>query len=212
MESFGRGNSSLVGTASLAGMPSAKLIWPVIVAFAIPVLLIAFEATPIGLDFIYTIIVEPALLIAWCCAGLWVLIIAVKSIRRRDWKAFAASICLPLVVLLAGLQLVRFIHFCNYAGDVLYFLAERSSYVQVIAEHSKLGEPRLLVFSRGGMSWSSRGFVYDESDQILEPPSMQSVGWKARASASELSCGYMAQPLMPHVAIAKHWYVASFPC
>jgi len=43
------------------------------------------------------------------------------------------------------------------------------------------GEPRLLVLNRGGMVWASRGYVYDESDEILRQEPLRSARWRARA-------------------------------
>ncbi len=191
---------------------SAVLAWPIGLAIALPILLIILEATPIGLDFIYTIFVEPALLIFWGLAGACAAIIAIKQMWRREWKTAGASTILPICVLLVSLRLFTFIHFCNYVGDLLYFLVERSFYLQAIDKRAVNGEPRLLVFDRGGMSWASRGFVYDESDELLKEPSLQSASWKKRAEATKLSCGYNARALPGQFDITKHWYVASFPC
>jgi hypothetical protein len=61
------------------------------------------------------------------------------------------------------------------------------------------------------MGWASRGFVYDESDEVLRDPSLQSAGWKDQAN-SELGCGYGAQSFPGHFAFMQHWYLASFTC
>jgi hypothetical protein len=74
------------------------------------------------------------------------------------------------------------------------------------------GNERLVTINLGGMSWASRGFVYDESDEIIRQPSSQSDGWKARAQESELGCGYGAVRIPGPSAFTQHWYQASFAC
>ncbi len=94
----------------------------------------------------------------------------------------------------------------------MHFLVKRPSYVEAIRATPPNGEPRLVVFNLGGMIWSSRGFVYDESDEVVREPSRQSSAWKARAQDSELGCGYGAQPMLGSFAFSRHWYLASFAC
>jgi len=74
------------------------------------------------------------------------------------------------------------------------------------------GNARLMTINLGGMIWASRGFVYDESDEIMQEPSAKSAGWKARAQDSELGCGYGAIPIPGPSAFTQHWYIASFGC
>jgi hypothetical protein len=74
------------------------------------------------------------------------------------------------------------------------------------------GAPRLWVLDVGDMIWSSRGYVYDESDEILRAPEAHSAAWTARAAHSELSCGYYARPFPGHLTFTRHWYLVSFPC
>jgi hypothetical protein len=73
-------------------------------------------------------------------------------------------------------------------------------------------DTHLVTINLGGMSWASRGFVYDESDEIMLDPSAQSARWKARAHDSELGCGYGAIPIPGPSAFTQHWYIASFAC
>jgi hypothetical protein len=69
------------------------------------------------------------------------------------------------------------------------------------------GAPRLRVWDLGGMIWSGRGYAYDESDEIVLAPGSQSPGWRARASNTELSCGYVAHAFPGHTAFARHRYL-----
>jgi hypothetical protein len=188
-------------------------LWPIWVAIGFPFLLIAIEATPIATDFAYVIVGLPALLAMWTGVGVWAAILTVRRLSQRAWQLAAISAVLPLAILGVGFQLLPFIHFCNDAGDILRFLVMRPSYMKTISAATSNGEARLLVFNLGGMSWSSRGFVYDESDEVIRDPSLQTSGWKARAQNSELSCsGYYAQPFPGHFGFTRHWYLASFPC
>ena len=87
-------------------------------------------------------------------------------------------------------QFWGFIHFCTYAGDVMHFQVMRPFYASEIRATPPKGEPHLIVFNRGGMIWASRGYVYDESDEVTRAGSLRSFGWKARANNTDLSCGY----------------------
>jgi hypothetical protein len=118
----------------------------------------------------------------------------------------------PLVILGAGVWFWHFVHLCNDGGDVVHFIVERSSYLNEIRAIPLNGEPRLLVFNRGGMSWASRGYVYDESDEVVREVSQRSASWRARADKTELSCGYYARPFPGHFSFTQHWYLASFAC
>ena len=148
----------------------------------------------------------------WACLGIWALIISVRRIRHRDWSRAVTGAVLPVVILVAGMQFREFIHLCNYGGDVVHFIARRSSYLEEIRVTAAVGEPRLLVFNRGGMVWSSRGYVYDESDEVLRAEALRSARWRARAYQTELGCGYYAEPFPGHFSFTQHWYIASFNC
>ncbi len=187
-------------------------LWPIWVAIGMPVLLIALCATPIGPDFLFVLLGIPFLLCVWTCLGIWALVVSIRRIMRREWLRALTSATLPLAVLIAGMQFWGFVHLCNYGGDVVFFLARRPSYIADIRALPRDGNPRLLVFNRGGTSWASRGYVYDESDEVVLPQSLQSASWKMRADKTELTCGYFAQPLPGHLLFTKHWYIASFAC
>jgi hypothetical protein len=121
-------------------------------------------------------------------------------------------VALPLVILAASVWHWQFLHFCNDASDMVYFIAMRSSYQDEINKNPPDAGPRLLVFNRGGMSWSSRGYVYDESDEVIRDEPLRSAEWRKRAENTELTCGYHAQPFPGGLPFTKHWYLASFPC
>ena len=189
-----------------------KKFWPVWIAAGFPLLLVALNSTPVAPNFIFVMLGIPALLGIWACLGIWALILTVVRMRRREWSRALASAVLPLVILCAGVWFQHFINFCNDGGDVVHFMVERSTYLEEIRASSPNGEPRLLVFNRGGMIWASRGYVYDESDEVVRQEPLRSAGWKARAEKTELGCGYYARPFPGHFSFTQHWYLASFNC
>jgi hypothetical protein len=154
----------------------------------------------------------PFLLLVWAASGVWAAFLAVRSPRKRAWRQAVASLVLPLVIVGVGLNFTGFIRFCNTAGDTVHFYLRRPAYVKVVSATPPNGNARLVTINLGGMIWASRGFVYDESDEIMRETSAQSTGWKARAQNSELGCGYGAVPIPGPSALAQHWYIASFAC
>jgi hypothetical protein len=79
-----------------------RTLWPLWVSIGLPLLLVALNSTPIGLDFAFVMIGIPALLGIWVCLGVWALILAVRHVRRREWSLVVVSAVLPLVILVAG--------------------------------------------------------------------------------------------------------------
>jgi hypothetical protein len=186
--------------------------WPIWTAVGFPILVIVLEATPIAPNFVFVMMGLPSLWLMWAASALCAAILTIRWLRRRDWWQAGICIVLPLVVLWAGLNSSAFIRFCNNAGDAVHFYVRYPSFMKAVREPSTNGDPRLMTFNLGGMVWASRGFVYDESDEILRESSKQSPSWKAHAQESELGCGYGAIPMPGPYTLAKHWYIASFPC
>lgn len=187
-------------------------LWPVWVAIGFPLLFIALEATPIAHDFIFVLVEEPSLMMAWTGLAVCAAILTARRLWRRAWREAVISAVLPLAVLGVASNSTTFIRFCNNAGDTVHFCVSYPSYMKAVRSAPSNGGPKLMTFNLGGMSWASRGFVYDESDQMLLKPSLQSPDWKARAQGSELSCGYGAVPIPGPSRFTRHWYIASFPC
>ncbi len=187
--------------------PSRLLRWVATIGFLVPIALIAFAASPLGPNFIYVVVGIPALLILWVIAGLGSLIVSIRSAMKKQWKRCVVAAILPVVLLIVAFDPVRFVRSCNYVGDVIHFIAMRSSYDRTIAALPADRRPRLVVFDWGGMSFASHGLVYDETDQVSLPKGRQSADWLAQASRTELSCeGYGIQ------ALWDHYYLADFPC
>ncbi|HKF48605.1 MAG TPA: hypothetical protein VKB38_14710 [Terracidiphilus sp.] len=195
-----------------ASSSEATRLWPIWVAFGFPLLLIALEATPIAPNFLYVMLGIPALLLVWAGIGVWGAILTVRLLLRSAWRKAVIAAVLPLAIVGVALRPTSFIHFCSYAGDTIHFYVRYPSYMKAVQATPQNGEPRLLTFNLGGMIWASSGFVYDESDQMMRGPSMQSSDWKIRTQNSELGCGYGAIPMPGPTRFAKHWYIAWFPC
>jgi hypothetical protein len=187
-------------------------LWPIWVTLGFPLLLIAFAASPIAPDFLFVMIGIPCLWLVWVVSAVCAAILTVRWLWRRVWQRAAISAVLPFVVLAASLNFLAFTRFCNNAGDAVHFYVRYSAYANAVRATEQSEGPRLLIFNLGGMIWASRGFVYDESDEVLKEPSTQSAGWKARAKNSELGCGYGAIPMPGPSSFTQHWYIASFGC
>jgi hypothetical protein len=187
--------------------PSRLLRWVAAIGFGVPLALIAFAASPLGPNFFYVLVGIPALLFLWVAAGLVALIVSIRSAMQKEWRRCVLAAILPVVFLIVALDPIRFVRSCDYAGDVIHFIAMRSSYDRQIAGLPADQRPRLVVFDWGGMSFASHGLVYDETDQVSLPKGSQSADWLAQARHSELSCeGYGVR------ALWDHYYLADFPC
>jgi hypothetical protein len=187
--------------------PSRLLRWVAAIGLGVPIALIAFAASPLGPNFFYVLVGIPALLFLWVIAGLGALIVSIWSAMQKEWRRCVLAAILPVVLLIVAFDPVRFVRSCDYAGDVIHFIAMKSYYDQTIAAIPADQHPRLVVFDWGGMSFASHGLVYDETDQVALPRGLQSPDWLAKASRTELSCeGYGVQ------ALWDHYYLADFPC
>ena len=187
--------------------PYRLLRWVAAIGLGVPIALIAFAASPLGPNFIYVVVGIPALLFLWVIAGLVALIVSIRSAMRKEWRRCVMATILPVVLLIVAFDPVRFVRSCDYLGDVIHFIAMRPTYDRTIAALPADQRLRLVVFDWGGMSFASRGLVYDETDQVALPRGRQSPDWLAKASRTELSCeGYGVR------ALWDHYYLADFPC
>ena len=196
----------------IAQEPSNTTLWPLWAAIGMPLLLIVLNATPVAPNFVFVMIGIPVLFCIWGVLGVWAFVLTIRHMARCQWSHTMLSAVLPLAILPASIWHLQFLHLCNDAGDIGYFIAERSSYLHAIHDAPLDGEPRLLVFNRGGISWASRGYVYDENDEITREKHLRSAKWTAQADATELTCGYYAQPFPGRLSFTRHWYLASFSC
>jgi hypothetical protein len=191
-----------------AQKPALSLLrWAAAIGLGVPIALIAFAASPLGPNFIYVVVGIPVLLFLWVIAGLVALIVSIRSAMRKEWRRCVMAAILPVVLLIVAFDPFRFVRSCDYLGDVIHFIAMRSTYDRTIAALPADQRPRLAVFDWGGMSFASHGLVYDETDQVALPKGRQSADWLAQASHTELSCeGYGVR------ALWDHYYLADFPC
>jgi len=187
--------------------PSRLLPWVAAIGLGVPIALVTFAASPLGPNFFYVLVGIPALLLLWVIAGLVALIVSIRSAMQRAWRRCVLAAILPVILLIFAFDPVRFVRSCDYAGDVIHFVAMKASYDRTIAALSADQRPRLAVFDWGGMSFASHGLVYDETDQVALPKGSQSADWLAQAGHTELSCeGYGVR------ALWDHYYLADFPC
>jgi len=201
----------LTGIQNSTSKESTSL-WPVWVALGFPLLLIVLNASPAAMDLLVVLICIPALCITWAVFGVWSAILSAKWLRQRAWRRAGICAALPLFILLVSLNNLAIIRFCANAGDTLHFYVRYPAYMKVVHDTPQDGNPRLLTINLGGMSWASRGFVYDEGDEVMRNSSFQSSAWKARAQNTELGCGYGALPIPGPATLTRHWYIASFAC
>jgi hypothetical protein len=187
--------------------PSRLLPWVAAIGLGVPIALVTFAASPLGPNFFYVLVGIPALLLLWVIAGLVALIVSIRSAMQRAWRRCVLAAILPVILLIFAFDPVRFVRSCDYAGDVIHFVAMKASYDRTIAALPADQRPRLAVFDWGGMSFASHGLVYDETDQVALPKGSQSADWLAQAGHTELSCeGYGVR------ALWDHYYLADFPC
>ena len=92
--------------------------------------LIAFAASPLGPNFFYVVVGIPVLLFLWVIAGLGALIVSIRSAMQKQWRRCVLAAILPVVLLIVAFDPVRFVRACDYAGDVIHFIAMKSSYDQ----------------------------------------------------------------------------------
>jgi hypothetical protein len=182
------------------------LRWSLLFGVGIPLALVVLEASPLGPNPFYVLLGIPALSIAWAAACICSGIACASALKRRAWRQVLAAGVLPVALLIAAPDPLRFVRPLDHAGDIIHFALARPGYDRQIAALPANVRPRVVVFDWGGMVWSSRGVVYDESDQVALPPGRRSAAWLAQTSHTELACGYGVQPLW------AHYYLASFPC
>jgi hypothetical protein len=187
-------------------------LWPLWVVIGFPLLLIVFEASPLAPNFAFVMMGIPALILVWAILGFWASVVSLNHLSQGDWRRALFCTTLPISILITIFFFRSFLIFCNDSGDLLHFAFCRPAYLREIQATPSNGQPRLVIINLGGMIWSSRGYVYDESDETMLAPSLQSPAWKARAQSTELSCGYSAQPFPGYLPATRHWYFASFSC
>jgi hypothetical protein len=208
---FGNPNvtsEDMEGTRQIArGFRGRAPLSLLILAVGSSLALILMDATPLDTEFIYPLFAMSSMVIVWAVIGLWSATLCIRCARQRRWKQSVLPGFLLVTSFLVALNFSPFVRGCNYLGGALRFAVTRSYYDHQVALLPIDGKPRLAVFIWGGMIWSFRGVVYDESDEIALPPGNQSAAWKANPDLGELSCGnWDARRL------SSHFYLVGFLC
>jgi hypothetical protein len=201
------------GKAQPAKKPDRFVLWPLIVVLMVSVLWAVVIGFFPGLLFILVfefsrpgvLLLLPGMLLFG--AGIAATLVAIAAARREAWRRAVSAAVLPVAMVAVALNFSGFSQLCREAGDRLHFYVMRPSYLAQVAATPSLGHPRLLIWNWGGMVFSSKGVVYDESDEIALPAEQQSIEWKTNPGLGELACGgYGFEPM------GDHLYLAWFPC
>ena len=171
----------------------------------VPSALNLFAASHISTDFGYVVTGIPIFFFFWIALIAWS---AHHLGRSQRWsKRSDTRTVVSAAVIMAVITFFPVLHACNYLGGALRFAMTRSIYDREVAFLPAEDKPHLAVFNWGGMIWSSRGVVYDESDEIVLPQGQQSAAWLDIARKSELGCGHWNEN-----RLWDHYYLVSFPC
>jgi hypothetical protein len=175
------------------------LYWPLILAVAGPLvfLLVWISIAALGNPIILLLLISPILILiplSWAGAGIFAVMTCIVWIYERAWRRFASTLILPLVVVLAGLNLERAWRATQTAGDYvhLYFL-----YPSLLADIEKLpaDKPRFMVWDWAPVWTREIGIAYDDSAEIASDH--PSEAWKQRAKQVGV-LGYGYRPLHGH--------------
>jgi hypothetical protein len=196
------------GNAQSAKRPDSFVRWPLIVVLVVSALwAVVVGFFPLLLFMLIFVFWLPAVLLLG--AGMAATLVAVAAARHKAWRRAVSAAVLPVAMVAIALNFTGFSQLCREVGDHVHFYLERSEYLAEVRATRNLGQPVLKVWNWGGMIWSSKGVVYDESDEIALPPEQQSAAWKNRVgrSGGELVCrDYGFEPM------GSHFYLAYFPC
>ncbi len=201
-----------------AGMKSSRagskprVFWTWGLGIGIPLGLIVLRASPLGSDLFIVVFGIPVALMIWALNSVWAAMLVVQCARSRQWHQALPMLIFPALLLASVLVPRAFLYVLNDMGDELHFIAMRSMYLEEISAIPLTGQPRLVEFDLGGMIWAHSAIVYDESDELALPTDRRSRAWKDREST--LDCEPDVHPLLflRITGLAKHFYLASFPC
>lgn len=183
-----------------AAAPWKIAAWSVLLMVAFPAGLVAAWSGP----FDWTLAATPLLIIAWVAASIYAVVVTMRFFTRRAWGGAIASMILPASACVAALWFGTLWRLAITAGDDIHFQMAKASYERIIAATPR-SPFRLAIFDWGGLG-VSHGVVYDESDQVLLPPSKRAQEWRARAVGTPLECGVSGY------AVEAHFYIVRVGC
>jgi hypothetical protein len=181
------------------------LVWPTIVACAVPVFLTLLCATPAWLIILWLFWMPGALVpIVWATSAVWASVLTFRALRQRLFLRGLSALVLPLTVTVCLVNFHAFTDLLIEGGDRLHFFVMRDRYAAEIASQPPTDHPRLMSWNWGGFV-QSKGVVYDESDEIAAPH--QSQAWRSRAEKTDLACDFMG-----YTPLGGHFYLVGFGC
>lgn len=153
-----------------------------------------------------------ALVVVWSLNAFWAGALVLRFARFRQWDRALPMSIFPALFAASVIASQPFLYAVNDVGDELHFLAMRSTYLKEVRALPRTDEPRLVEFDLGGMIWTHGAILYDESDQLSLSPGQRSRAWHDRAS--KIDCEPDADPplFLQWTGLARHFYLASFPC
>jgi hypothetical protein len=183
---------------------SSLMLWPAIVAAAVPIGLLLASAAPYSLlIFMLLWSLLPVWLVGWIIAALVALWIGIRSAMRQAWRRAFSALILPVVVATVLCNFPQFLIGTVKAGDSLHLELVRDRYLLEVGVSRVDGKP--LIMSWDWPNMTARGVVYDETDQIIS--SQPSAPWKEQAAKTKLQCGHYRPR-----AMGGHFYVVEFNC
>lgn len=184
---------------------SREVLWLSLAVIATSLALVVLDSTPLDTELGCVLLSMCAILFTWLVVGIRFAILFLRLAKNRSWTPSLARSLVLATAILVAVCFFPFMRACNYLGGALRLAANRSYYDHQVALLSVSGQPQIEVFPWGGMLWSSRALVYDESDEIALPPGRQSAVWKDTVEQSNCG-GWDARHLW------AHYYVVEFPC
>lgn len=182
----------------------ASLQWLAVALLSVPVLQVLREVTLPAETRFLAFAAYPLLVIFCAGTALFGVVIAVRYLMQRRWRDGVLAAVFATLVSAEAVFILPLMYYEIIVGDDIHFALFYPYYRATLPPPAH--EPRLVIINRGGLVTGTSGYVYDESDEIMLPPTRQSALWKKRADSTELACGYGAEPLW------DHFYAASFAC
>jgi hypothetical protein len=172
---------------------------PLALALCWPIALILSWSGPFDLTFFGA----PLVLLSWGVSAVCALLLALVWMIERAWRRAITTLVLPLLTLVAGLNIGFIWGSAIWAGDHVHFWMLRQAYLREVGSLPIDRGPRLAVFEWGGFAGVTHAVVYDESDEIGLPPNQQSETWKIRIAPTMLDCGVWGTPAGGHFYIVR---------